>query len=66
MSQAISGLVSHGVLEIIIWFGFGEKHCIRTMAETDEGFTSLALIGVIDECLASDDHIAKDVAITDQ
>ena len=52
ISRAISGLSSHGVLDNIIWFGFGEKHFIRTMAETDEGLTCLALVGVIDEWYA--------------
>lgn len=47
ISDAILALKKFGSYEDIIWFGFGIKHVVTDLAETEEGLTLVALCAAL-------------------
>lgn len=49
LTEALKSLRSFSSIGNAIWFGFGIKHVIRSLAETSEGLSSIALCGCLSE-----------------
>ncbi|KAL9618274.1 MAG: hypothetical protein Q9160_006985 [Pyrenula sp. 1 TL-2023] len=54
VSGALSALPCHGTLGNLLWLGFGKRHVVRSMPGTHEGFTCLALCGMLSEYFYED------------
>ncbi|KAI9854958.1 MAG: hypothetical protein M1813_000623 [Trichoglossum hirsutum] len=50
VAEALEGLLTYGSLGKALWFGFGAKNMVRTLAATEEGSTCLALCAAVSEC----------------
>lgn len=47
--EGLKSLYSFSSVGQIVWFGFGIKHVVRQLAETDQGLTFITLCGCLSE-----------------
>jgi hypothetical protein len=59
VSQALSSLTYHKAFGNVLWFGFGVRHIVHTLAITNGGFSSLALCAALSEYYP--EHISAEV-----
>ncbi|EXK77611.1 hypothetical protein FOQG_17686 [Fusarium oxysporum f. sp. raphani 54005] len=49
LTKALGDLKNFSAIGDVIWFGFGIKHIVRVLAETNKGLTCLTLCGCLSE-----------------
>lgn len=59
--EALSQLRSFGSLSKALWFGFGLRSVVRTLAETEEGGTCVALCAALSECYH--DYVGAEILV---
>ena len=53
LQTALDGLQSFSSLGNVVWFGFGIKHLVRVLSETDQGVTILTICGCLAEVMTT-------------
>jgi hypothetical protein len=50
VTTALTSLRAFGAFGDVMWFGFGIKHVVKTLAQSKEGLSFIALCGALTEC----------------